>query len=74
MKWRLIEEFGPYCYEEQEDGKLLFHGFYSDMDSLTVWLLTFGDRIELLEPEEVKDRLLNVADGIRKIYGGECRT
>ena len=30
MKWRLIEEFGPYCYEESEEGKLLFHGFYSD--------------------------------------------
>ena len=30
MKWRLIEEYVPYCYEESEEGKLLFHGFYSD--------------------------------------------
>lgn len=52
-KWRLVEEFGTSCYEEQPDGKLLFHADYTDKDNLITWLLTFRDRAVLLEPEEL---------------------
>ena len=69
MKWRLIEEFGPDCFTERADGRLLFSGFYSDMESLLTWILTFGDRMEVLEPAEVKGKLLSIANNIRKMYG-----
>lgn len=71
IKWRLIEEYGPYCYEESEEGKLLFHGFYSDMESLLTWALTFGDRMEILEPVEVREELREIATNIENIYGRE---
>ena len=54
MKWRLVEEFGPGCYEKLEDGKLLLIRKYADMDNLTMWMLTFGDKVEVIEPQELR--------------------
>ncbi|MGN1167363.1 MAG: helix-turn-helix transcriptional regulator [Lachnospiraceae bacterium] len=71
MKWRLIEEYGPCCFEESEEGKLLFHGDYSDIESLFTWVLTFGDRMEILEPVELREELLRVATNMKNIYGSE---
>ncbi len=69
MKWRLVEEFGMKCYSETKDGKLLFEEYYSDMDNLVSWMLTFGDKVEVLEPEEVRERLKAMADNMIKVYG-----
>ena len=69
MKWRLVEEFGMECYSEKKDGKLLFEEYYSDMDNLVSWMLTFGDKVEVLEPEEVRERLKATADNMIKVYG-----
>ena len=68
MKWRLVEEFGPHCYKELSDGKLLFNGFYSDMESMISWILTFGDKIEILEPAKVREELLRIVNKIRQVY------
>ena len=69
MKWRLVEEFGMKCYSETKDGKLLFEEYYSDMENLVSWMLTFGDKVEVLEPEEVRERLKAMADNMIKVYG-----
>ena len=71
MKWRLVEEFGPDCYEVQEDGRLLLIRDYADMDNLTMWMLTFGDKVEVLEPAEVREKLKNMAESMIKKYGGK---
>ena len=67
-KWRLVEEFGPGCFEEQEDGRLLFQMDYTDEESLLSWLLTFGAKAEVLEPETIKEKLLRTAEGMMYIY------
>lgn len=67
-KWRLVEEFGLDCFEEQEDGKLLFHADYTDQDNLISWLLTFGDRAELLEPENIRKELRELIEAMRERY------
>ncbi len=69
MKWRLVEEFGMECYSERKDGKLLFEEYYSDMDNLVSWILTFGDKVEVLEPEEVRERRKAMADNMITVYG-----
>jgi len=56
-KWRLVEEFGTHCFEEQADGKLLFQTEYTDKENLITWLLTFSNKVILLEPEEVRREL-----------------
>ena len=69
VKWRLIEEFGPDCFEETDHGKLLFKADYSDMDNLISWLMTFGDKAEVIEPEEARTRMLEIAETLKKTYG-----
>ena len=71
MKWRLVEEFGPGCYEKLEDGKLLLIRKYADMDNLTMWMLTFGDKVEVIEPQELRKRLKTMAESMIKMYGGK---
>ena len=68
IKWRLVEEFGPECYTEAEDGRLLFTADYTDMDNLVTWILTFGDKAELLEPKKARDRIRNIIEAMKKNY------
>lgn len=56
-KWRLVEEFGKECFEEREDGKLLFHADYTNRENLLTWLMTFRNKAELLEPEYLREEL-----------------
>lgn len=67
-KWRLVEEFGTDCFEEQADGKLLFHTDYTDVDNLLTWLFTFQDRVILLEPEELRQKLMEMLEKMRQLY------
>lgn len=56
-KWRLVEEFGTGCYDEQPDGKLLFHTDYTNKEELITWIMTFRDHALLLEPESIRQEL-----------------
>lgn len=67
-KWRLVEEFGIHCFTEQEDGKLLFTADYTDKENLLSWLLTFGAKVEVLEPVQVRDELIRIAGDILNMY------
>ena len=68
MKWRLIEEYGVDSFTVQTDGRLLFgFGFY-DEEYLFTWLLSFGDKVELLEPNELREEFAGLADRIKKKY------
>lgn len=69
MKWRLVEEFGPHCFSETDDGRLLFTADYTDMNNLVSWLLTFGEKAEVLEPADVRDRIRHIAEALVKTYG-----
>ncbi|NTV78232.1 MAG: YafY family transcriptional regulator [Clostridiales bacterium] len=68
MKWRLIEEYGPHCFEELEDGKLLLFTDYTDKENLISWLLSFGDNVVLLEPAEVKEEIMRIIFDMKKNY------
>lgn len=68
MRWRLIEEFGPDCFETQTDGTLLFCSEYTDDESLINWMLTFRDQVEVLEPEKIREKLLKIAENVTDIY------
>ena len=68
QKWRLVEEFGPKCFTESDDGRLLFTADYTDPDSLITWLITFGDKAEVLEPREVRDKIAQMVKRMSMIY------
>lgn len=67
-KWRLVEEFGPLCFEEQSDGRLLFKADYTDEENLLTWLLSFREKVELLEPSQLRDKLRDSVREILKRY------
>lgn len=56
-RWRLVEEYGADRFTVEPDGRLRFTGGFPDADSVLSWVLTFGDKAELLEPEELRERL-----------------
>ena len=68
MKWRLVEDFGPHCFTETDDGKLLFTADYTDMENLVTWLMTFGAKVEVLEPAEARDIIRRNAGEILQLY------
>lgn len=67
-KWRLVEEFGKDCFVEREDGKLLFCADYTDAENLLIWLLTFRDKVILLEPEELREEIVNFIKKMERRY------
>lgn len=54
MRFRLIEEYGPDCYEERPDG-LLFLLDYTNKEYTYSWLLGFGDMAEILSPPDTRE-------------------
>ncbi|RKI38929.1 YafY family transcriptional regulator [bacterium D16-51] len=67
-KWRLVEEYGPWCYTEQEDGRLFFQSDYANKDYLLGWLFSFRDGVEVLEPEEIREEMRALIENMGKIY------
>ena len=70
-KWRLVEEFGPGSFSVQQDGKLLFQADYTNKDNLIPWLLSFGEKAELLEPEEIREEIKVSIARMKKKYEDE---
>ena len=67
-RWRLVEEYGADRFTEEPDGRLCFTGPFPDADSVLSWVLTFGDRAELVEPEELRERLGALAEALAGRY------
>lgn len=61
-KFRLVDEYGPYCFTEAEDGRLLAEFGFRSEESALQWFLSFGSRVEILSPE-----------AFRKVYSDELR-
>jgi len=67
-KWRLVEEFGPDCFEEQTDGRLLFHADYTNEENLISWLLTFREHVTLEAPENIRNEMQIILEKMQKNY------
>ncbi len=73
-KWRLVEEFGAESFRVQQDGRLLFQADYTNKDNLITWLLSFREKVELLEPEDIREEIKVSIERMKKRYEGERRT
>ena len=71
QKWRLVEDFGPECFAERDDGRLLFTTNHTDLESLITWLMTFGDKAEVLEPCEAREVISQMAKKMAILYGDQ---
>ena len=67
-RYRLIEDYGLECYTDTADG-LLFEFGFENRSFLLSWLLGFGDRVKVIEPEDVAGEIRATAENILGLYG-----
>ena len=67
-RWRLVEEYGADRFTEEPDGRLRFTGAFPDADSVVSWVLTFGNKAELVEPEELREQLGELSGTLARRY------
>lgn len=65
-KHRLIEEYGISSYSVQKDGKLLFEWDFASYENMREWIFSFGDRVTVLAPRELRDDRIQQAENILK--------
>lgn len=53
-EYRLLEEYGRNSYIPTKDGKLHFSFSFTNQDYLLSWVLSFGNKAELIEPKELR--------------------
>jgi len=70
VKYRLIDEYGVDCYTITEDGRLLLKIKFTHYNNLLEWVLSFGNKVEVLEPESLRNNLAEQAEQILKLYRG----
>lgn len=67
QKHRLIESYGLHCYEETVAG-LRFQIQFTKRDYMLTWLLGFGSKVKVLEPEYIVEDLKAAAENILSNY------
>lgn len=53
VEYRLIEDYGPDSYEATADGQLKFSVGYTNQDFIVAWILGFGAKAKVVEPEDL---------------------
>lgn len=67
MRWHLLENYGPSSFSVQEDGSLLYES-EMDEDGVIAWLLSCGDKVTVLEPQSIKEKLHRIASRVAEKY------
>lgn len=62
-RFRLIEDYGLNCYTETDEGLYLKIN-YTNRDYILSWILGFGDKVTVLEPQDIRDELKQIAKNI----------
>lgn len=64
LEYRLVEEYGPDCYQVMEDGSLKFSVGFTNKDYMVSWVLGFGDKARVVDPivlvNEIKEKAKNI--------------
>lgn len=69
-KYRLIDCYGPDCFMTTEDEKALFERDFADYEHMREWILSFGDKVRVLEPAELVKDCKRQAENILRMYAG----
>jgi len=67
-KYRLIDEYGENCFVELANGKLQFEFPFTNEDYLLSWVLSFGEKAELIEPNELREKLKIIMQNAFNLY------
>lgn len=64
VKYRLVDEYGSACYQETQHGMLLFEHDFANFGYLRLWVFSFGDKVMILEPQQLQEERLRQARAI----------
>lgn len=68
VKWRLIDEWGVDFLKYDEDGNIVISFTWSDLSSLFHFILSFGDKAEILEPIEYRKQFVETLKNMQTKY------
>lgn len=68
VRYQLIENYGIDCYTEMPDGRLRLETGYTYYQYMLSWVLSFGDKIQVIEPPEMIADVVKAATGILHNY------
>ena len=68
VKYRLVEEYGHTSFTEQEDGSLYTEWGFTRPENAVEWFLSFGDKVKVLGPPEMVERMKNALERIKNLY------
>lgn len=67
----LVESYSPNCWEVQADGRVLLRYGYTNPDYIVRWLLGFGGAVEVLEPPELRQQVVEQARRLLRNHSGQ---
>lgn len=68
VKFRLIEEYGIDSFSVMENGKLRFEFPFTNKEYLFNWILSFGDKAELMQPKSFRVELKELLEKNIELY------
>lgn len=68
VKWRIIDDFGVEALKFNEEGNILININWSDIKSFYNYILTFGDKAEIISPEEYRQEFISIIKNISRNY------
>ena len=68
VKYRLVEEYGHNSFTELEDGSLYTEWGFTRPNDAVEWFLGFGNKVKVLAPPEMVERMKTALDSIKNLY------
>jgi len=68
VKYRLVEDYGPDSFDIKEDGLLHFSGGYSNREFIVSWLLSFGDKAQVISPQSLVNEMREISKKMMNRY------
>lgn len=62
VKYQLIEEYGLDCFTETSEGRLRLEILYTNRNYIISWLLSFGDKAKVIEPADLGEEIMAIAE------------
>lgn len=68
QKYRIVEEYGPECFQPGPEGSLLFERDFVSYSNMLEWVVSFGGQAEVLEPLRLRKDIQHQAEKMLEKY------
>ncbi len=56
-------------FTEQPDGSIIYEATVNSLDEIAGWVVTRGEGVKVIDPPELKEKVITLAKGVMKNYG-----